>query len=82
MKLYWFKRKKYGWGWYPSTWQGWSILTVYVVLLIIFLNTFPVSKAENIGIFFVGIVFLTGTLISICYVTGETPKWQWGEETI
>ena len=22
----WFRRKKYGWGWTPSTWQGWTVV--------------------------------------------------------
>ncbi len=80
MKRYWFKRKKYGWGWYPSTWQGWGILIVYLVLLMLLVNIFPIIKPEDIGIFLLGILLLTGTLITICYITGETPKWQWGKK--
>lgn len=81
MKRYWFKRKTYGWGWYPSTWQGWGILLVYSVLLILFLHTFPIIRSEDIGVFMLGIVFLTSPLIAICYVTGESPRWQWGEKS-
>ena len=25
----WFAAKRYGWGWYPVTWQGWGILGIY-----------------------------------------------------
>lgn len=30
-ELYWFKNKRFGCGWYPATWQGWS-LTMCLVL--------------------------------------------------
>ena len=33
MKKVWFKAKEYGWGWYPSSWQGWIILLIYLLLL-------------------------------------------------
>jgi len=27
---YWFKRRAYGWGWVPATWQGWLTLLVFL----------------------------------------------------
>jgi hypothetical protein len=32
---YWFPAKRYGYGWsVPTTWQGWLVLAVYVVLTV------------------------------------------------
>ena len=31
---YWFPAKRYGWGWgFPTTWQGWLVIALYVVLI-------------------------------------------------
>lgn len=35
-KQLWFKRKTYGWGWVPVTWQGWLLTFGYVALLLLF----------------------------------------------
>lgn len=29
---YWFKRKLYGWGWTPATWQGWVTLVAFLAV--------------------------------------------------
>jgi hypothetical protein len=29
---YWFKRKAYGWGCVPATWQGWLTLGVFFII--------------------------------------------------
>jgi hypothetical protein len=79
--IYWFKRKTYGWGWYPATWQGWSVLAVYFVLLALILSglernqtvLLPADMMRMIGVF-----VLTAVLIGISYATGESPRWQWG----
>jgi hypothetical protein len=82
MKKFWFKRKLYGWGWYPATWQGWLILLIYVVIFVKMFILFDInSHSESdtlIGLVLPAFV-LTGILIFICYKTGETPKWQWGK---
>ena len=33
MTQLWFKAKKYGYGWYPATWQGWLVILVYLTIL-------------------------------------------------
>ncbi len=32
---YWFKRKPFGWGWTPVKWQGWLVILVYIVPIMI-----------------------------------------------
>ncbi len=77
----WFRAKAYGWGWVPITWQGWSIVAMYVFLLFFQAISFersamPESAAAMHFILFAYI--LTVFLIIICYATGETPGWRWG----
>jgi hypothetical protein len=36
---YWFKRKLYGWGWVPVKWQGWSVIAVWLLLVLAFAFT-------------------------------------------
>ena len=77
---YWFKRKLYGWGWTPATWQGWLTLFIYILLVVLFSLTID-KKSPNNEIMFtlvLPIVLLTATLIRICYKKGEKPRWQWG----
>lgn len=78
----WFKRKSYGWGWVPVSWQGYVVTIVYIVLMI----TFPCINFREApdGNLFVGFVFpfviFTSILIYICYKKGEKPAWQWGNK--
>ena len=72
----WFKRKLYGWGWTPSTWEGWLVTFSWLVVFIYLMQ----KIAENGLIKNVVIIFLmTYLLIFICYKKGEKPKWQWGK---
>ncbi len=77
----WFKAKRFGWGWYPCTWQGWVILLMYVFALVlnsIFVNNHVNSMPDLALQFFPETYVLTIFLIIICYVTGEKPSWNWG----
>lgn len=77
----WFKRKTYGWGWTPVTWQGWAVIGVYIAIVTALAYTIdqrsPVS--EVMFTFVLPSLFLTGALIRLCYKKGERPRWQWGE---
>lgn len=80
-KGYWFKRKLYGWGWTPATWQGWLVILAYLVLIIAFARTAgkTVGKGSFSG-FWLSLVILTAALIFIAYLKGEKPHWQWGSK--
>ncbi len=77
---YWFKRKLYGWGWTPATWQGWLLIGVYLLLVVAFACTLDEksSARETVFTFALPVTLLTVTLIRICYSKGEQPAWQWG----
>lgn len=71
---HWFKTKRFGWGWYPATWQGWIVLLIY--LLFIFIISF---ENPNIFVILGSTIFATSVLIWICAKTGEKPRWRWGK---
>lgn len=81
---YWFKRKIWGWGWTPVTWQGWLLTLSYVVIITILIinreESIPGNpdSGSNFLVFGLPLIFLTVLFIFIAYKKGEKPKWQWG----
>ena len=78
---YWFKRKLFGWGWVPVKWQGWVVILAFIAFLL-----WSGLDLESVGDptrgmliwFFARLILAIAVLITICYKTGESPKWQWG----
>ena len=82
MKKLWFASKRYGYGWTPSTWQGWLCIAVYVVLMIVtpvITEKFSQSEIEALLIAFPFWFFFTVLLIIIAWKTGEPARWRWGK---
>ena len=77
-RKYWFPAKRYGWGWgLPLTWQGWAVLVGYIVLVV---AGVPVLKATQGTVVYIAyVVLLTVILTVVCWLTGERPRWRWGE---
>ena len=74
----WFPAKRYGWGWgFPIAWQGWVVLVVYIMLLLI--GTEEFLRTQNF-LFFAYFAVITFGLIVVCYQKGETPRWRWGSD--
>lgn len=82
MKTLWFKRKTYGYGWTPATWQGWVIVVTYIVLVGLIANRgkFYTDRADVLGGIVIPIVLLTAALIATSVLKGERPRWQWGKK--
>ncbi len=81
-KKKWFKRKLYGFGWTPATWQGWLALLVYLgVIVLVFRKIDEASHSGSDTLFgiFIPFLILTIAFIFLCYKTGEKPRWQWGK---
>ena len=75
---YWFPAKRYGWGWgFPTTWQGWLVIALYVVL--IGAGAVVISPSRQPGMFAAYLTFLTFVLIAVCSAKGEPPHWRWGK---
>ena len=78
---YWFKRRLYGLGWTPVKWQGWAVLTVWLLFnikLFVAIDNQSHSGSDTLYGFSVPLLISLAILIFICYLTGERPKWQWG----
>jgi len=78
---YWFKRKLFGWGWTPVTWQGWLVILFFIIFLIkngLNLSSEIVPTDTELFWFFTRIILAIIVLILICYRFGEKPRWQWG----
>lgn len=73
---YWFKRKLYGWGWTPVTWQGWLVVCIWAISFIFGMSTMDHEWLKNL----VFMILSIGILLYICYKKGEKPRWQWGED--
>ena len=85
-KGYWFKRKLYGWGWTPATWEGWIVLAIFI--LYITSIAIGISNQAKSGLltdgdtteFIIKVLIAVAVLIYICFKKGEKPRWQWGLE--
>ena len=78
MKKLWFKRKRFGWGWYPSTWEGWLVTGGYLVLVLLIASM--AKRTYHAWTILLPVLFLTVILIAVAYYKGETPRWQWGRD--
>jgi hypothetical protein len=78
-RKYWFPSKRYGWGWgIPSSWQGRLVLIAFVALLVVGSNLIPPAKA--LGAFLAFVAVLCILLVGVCWLTGEPPRWRWGDD--
>ncbi len=79
----WFKRKTYGYGWTPATKEGWIAIAVYVLCIVAsgayFMSDTP-SPRETV-FFVLSVICSSVILIIVCFKKGETPRWQWGEDS-
>ena len=81
----WFRAKSFGWGWYPCSWQGWLILTIYILIVVLDffrldLNSHSVS--DTLRPWIVDIFILLFLLIGICFKKGEKPFWRWAGKKV
>ncbi len=84
----WFRSKRFGWGWYPSSWQGWVVTALFSLLYalsgVIFGAFAPAvvqaggSVVEGTILFISILILLSAALLAICYRYGEKPRWRWG----
>ncbi len=80
----WFKAKRYGYGWYPATWQGGLILVVYLIIVVG--SAFFIESAENnldesaVTTFLTIDLIATAALIVLSAMYGEKAKWRWSKK--
>jgi hypothetical protein len=72
---YWFRAKRYGWGWgLPVAWQGWLILAVFLALLLAGAGAILLQFGG--GIFVAYALALTAGLLGMCCLKGEPQRGQ------
>lgn len=79
-KKLWFKAKVYGWGWTPSTWEGWLVTVTSIILIILSSLQLDKDSKQIPYNFFIKISIIITVLIFICYKKGEKPGWKWGNK--
>lgn len=73
-RKYWFRAKRYGWGWgLPLTWQGW---VVFVGWFAVFIPATVHLIPRRPAAFMVFTLFMAIVLLTICYIKGEPPRWR------
>jgi len=82
---FWFKPKRYGYGFYPISWEGW--LSVLCYLAVLFLaaytnNLFSCEISTKEGMRFIFDLILITTIASLLFYpkTKGPLKWNWGRE--
>jgi hypothetical protein len=81
MKKLWFRRKTYGYGWTPSSWEGWLMIALYVVFNVLhfhYIEVHYLTQKDTVPRYIGGVILSTVILILLCVWKGEKPKWQWG----
>ena len=73
----WFSAKKYGYGWgFPKRWQGWIVMFVWLVALVVMIAT--TAKLHPLALL-AFIPISSVVLVGICQWKGEAAKWRWGD---
>jgi hypothetical protein len=75
---YWFRAKRYGWGWgLPLTWEGWVVLVVWLSAFLSVVRSLrgPQHRVEHV-LFVIGMIM---ALLIVCYWKGEPGRWRWGD---
>jgi hypothetical protein len=84
MSKYWFKPKRFGWGFFPITWQGWlsTLVLLSTLLLSVYVNKIN-SEPSQSGVS----KFILDTVIIIsvfsCLFKDKVKgglRWQWGSD--
>lgn len=85
MKKYWFKPKKYGYGFTPTTQEGWFVTFLLLGIILLWVYWSQIFSADvqisDIIIFVIGasIISWLSTLIFRKKISGDL-KWRWGSK--
>lgn len=80
-KRFWFRAKRYGFGWEPATWEGWVIMMLWTALVVggfVVVDAHSHSISDTLLIVVPNTLIVTAMLLVVCYLTGEKPRWRWG----
>jgi hypothetical protein len=67
--VYWFKAKRYGYGWgLPCSWRGWAFFVPWLLLCLITVRELAVRRN---AIYTAALALETLVLVLVCYWKGE-----------
>lgn len=76
----WFKRRRYGYGWTPVTWQGWVTVVGFLTVVLVVAPLAASAESEGVRWLYLNFVFAAALfLIGISLSKGPLPKWRWGK---
>jgi hypothetical protein len=81
---YWMKRRRYGWGWIPVTWQGWVVIIAQIGIVFVTAFQLPpkpaMPTAGQLFNFLATLVLAIGTILLVAWFTSPRPHWRWGKK--
>lgn len=78
----WFKRRRYGYGWTPVTWQGWLLVCLLLLTAVggaIILLTVQYSNVL-LWAYLNAVIVMVVLVLILAYRYGPSPKWRWGKK--
>ena len=77
-KDYWFKRRRYGWGFFPVTLQGWLVILVFLIIAVV--DGLMTRGGDQDTRFF--IIFVTDLVLLFITLFSKSPSphWRWGKK--
>lgn len=79
-KKYWFKRKRYGYGFYPVTKKGWALILIYIILLTVISLMWEKNILINNLTYTLSTLGLTTILLYLSFKNSPKAKWRWGSK--
>ena len=64
-KKLWFKRRKFGWGWTPCSWEGWTFIGAYLVAVILLSTLFKEQLEQDNPWLFLGVILITILIVIV-----------------
>lgn len=81
-KKLWFKARRYGWGWTPCSWEGWTVFAAFAAVQVwnfLRIDYTSHSNSDTVRPFVIQLIISLIVLYFICYMRGEKPSWRWGK---
>lgn len=76
----WFKRRRYGYGWTPVTWQGWASVGGFLAVVLIVTPFAAAAESDGVRWLYLNFVFSAMLfLVGISLSKGPLPRWRWGK---
>jgi hypothetical protein len=76
---YWFRAKRHGWGWRPSTWEGWTFFVLWFAAIFAGAVWMRTTIPARLGLYLAFIGLMLGIMLAVCFAKGEPPRWRWGD---